>query len=143
VKTVVVDASIAVCWFVREAGSAAANQLVRNNVSMIAPSLLLPEFGNAVWKKWRRGQMDTAQVEIAVREVNRFLPEFVEMAELIGPAVKLARETDHPVYDCVYVALARRRDIPLVTLDEKLVSDFAGTGDASRVALLGDWLQSS
>ena len=65
------------------------------------------------------------------------------MAELIGPAVILARETDHSVYDCLYVALARRRDLQLVTLDQKLVAAFAGAGDASRVALIGDWLQAS
>jgi predicted nucleic acid-binding protein len=143
VKTVVVDASVAVCWFVREAGSLAANQLVRNDVHMIAPSLILPELANAVWKKWRRGQMDAAQTEIAVREINRFVPEIVDMAKLIEPALTLARETGHSVYDCLYVTLARQRDLQLVTLDQKLVAAFAGARDASRVALIDDWLQAS
>jgi predicted nucleic acid-binding protein len=85
VKSVVVDASVAVCWFVREAETPTANQLIRDDVSMIAPALILPEFANAVWKKWRRGQMDATQSEIAVREINRFIPEIVDMAKLIGP----------------------------------------------------------
>ena len=142
-KTVVVDASVAVCWFVREAGSPAANQLVRNDVHMIAPSLILPELANAVWKKWRRGQMDATQTQIAVREIHRFVPEIVDMVKLIEPAVILARETDHSVYDCLYVTLARQRDLQLVTLDQKLVAAFAGARDPSRVALIGDWLQAS
>ena len=67
-KSVVVDASVAVCWFVHEAETPSANQLIRDGVSLIAPALILPEFANAVWKKWRRGQMDATQSEIAVRE---------------------------------------------------------------------------
>ena len=110
---------------------------------MIAPALILPEFANAVWKKWRRGQMDATQTEIAVREINRFIPEIVDMAKLIGPAAALAHETDHPVYYCIYVTLARQRDLALVTLDQKFVAAFAGTNDASRVVLLNDWLQAS
>ncbi len=142
-KSVVVDASVAVCWFVREAETPSATQLIRDGVSMIAPALILPEFANAVWKKWRRGQMDATQTEIAVREINRFIPEIVDMAKLIRPAAALAHETDHPVYDCIYVTLARQRDLALVTLDQKFVAAFAGTNDASRVVLLNDWLQAS
>jgi len=47
-KTVVVDASVAVCWFVREAGSTKANKLIRGDLGLIAPSLILPELANVV-----------------------------------------------------------------------------------------------
>ena len=142
-KTVVVDASVAVCWFVRESESRAANQLFREDVYMIAPSLILAEVANVVWKKQRRGQMDATQIEIAIREVHRFIPEMVELVGLIGPAVNLARETDHSVYDCIYVALARQRGAQLVTLDQELVAAFGATDDGTRIVLLSDWLQAS
>ncbi|MGO8831380.1 MAG: type II toxin-antitoxin system VapC family toxin, partial [Roseiarcus sp.] len=70
-------------------------------------------------------------------------PEIVDMVKLIEPAVILARETDHSVYDCLYVTLARQRDLQLVTLDQKLAAAFAGARDPSRVALIGDCLQAS
>jgi predicted nucleic acid-binding protein len=108
---------------------------------MIAPSLILAELANAVWKKWRRGEMDATQTEIAVREINRFVPEIVEMAKLIEPALGLARETGHSIYDCLYFALARQRNLDLVTSDQKLVAAFAGTSGPGRVLLMGDWLQ--
>jgi predicted nucleic acid-binding protein len=139
-RTVVVDASVAVCWFVREAGSQAANQLIRDDISLIAPSLILAEVANTVWKKQRRGQMEPAQAEIALREIPRFVQEIVELAGLIALAAGLARETDHSVYDCLYVALARQRDAPMVTLDQKLVAAFGATNDASRVVSLEKWL---
>lgn len=133
---VVVDASVAVCWFTREAGTTSANRLLRRGVELIAPSLLLAEFANVVWKKERRGDMDSRQTEIALREIHRFIPEFVEMSKLLLPATALARKSDHSVYDCLYVALANERAIDFVTLDRKLVSAFAG----GRVFELGDWL---
>ena len=57
------------------------------------------------------------------------------------PSIKVGTAVSAMSFLPVYVALARRRDVPLGTLDEKLVAAFAGTGDASRVGLLGDWLQ--
>lgn len=138
--SVVVDASIAVCWFTREVGSQAANQLLRRGVDLVAPSLLLAEFANVIWKKERRGDMDPAQTHIALREIHRFVPDIVEMSKLLAPATALAREADHSVYDCLYVALARERAIDFVTLDRNLVTAFAGTSAGGRVHELGDWL---
>ncbi len=137
---VVVDASVAVCWFAREAGTPAANQLLRRGADLVAPSLLLAEFANVVWKKERRGDMDPSQTEIALREIHRFIPDIAEMSKLLAPATVLARESDHSVYDCLYVALARERAIDFVTFDGKLVAAFAGTSACGRVFELGDWL---
>ena len=142
-KTVVVDASVAICWFVREAGSLAASRLIRNDVCMIAPSLILPELANAVWEKHQLGQLEAEQAAIACRGIHRLIAEIVDMAGLIGPATALARETDHRVSHCIYVALARRCHTKLVTLDRELVTTFAATGEASRVVLIGDWLLAS
>ena len=139
-SSVVVDASVAICWFTRETGTPDANQLVRERAHLSAPSLLLAEFANTLWKKERRGEVNAEQVEIALREIHRFVPEIVEMRQLIAPAMRLARATQHPLYDCLYVALASDRGIDLVTLDRRLVAAFAGTAEGGRVYELADWL---
>lgn len=38
---------------------------------------------------------------------------------LIAPAVRLMLSLQHPVYDCLYLALAEREGMPLVTADER------------------------
>jgi predicted nucleic acid-binding protein len=37
-------------------------------------------------------------------------------------ALKLALELNHPLQDCIYLALAERFDAPLVTADEKFAA---------------------
>lgn len=41
-------------------------------------------------------------------------------------ALRLSIEHAHPVYDCVYVAMALTLNCPLVTADGKLAKAFAG-----------------
>lgn len=45
-----------------------------------------------------------------------------ESRSLLNDALELAFEMRHPVYDCVYLALALQREIPLVTADNRLVA---------------------
>ncbi|MGJ3628099.1 type II toxin-antitoxin system VapC family toxin [Sphingomonas sp. MMS24-JH45] len=51
----VIDASVAVKWFVPEEDSDRAFKIVALH-QLCAPSLLRTEVGNAIWKKLRRGE---------------------------------------------------------------------------------------
>ncbi len=136
---VVVDASVALCWFAREAETPAANRLIRKQADLIAPSLLLAECANGLWKKTRRGEMAGDIATAAMKELRRFVSLIVDIADLAAPALDLARELDHSVYDCVYLALAHRRAAPFVTLDRTFVARIAKTRYAHDVVPLSDW----
>ena len=135
----VVDASVALCWFVREAETEKANRLILSTIDLVAPSLMLVELANGLWNKIRRGVIPVALAEDGMREIRRFVPQIVDDAALAAPALALARELDHPVYDCVYLALARRRNAPLVTLDQRMTKRLAGTRYHGDAVLLADW----
>ena len=47
-------------------------------------------------------------------------------------AVAIARELDHPVYDCFYLAVSEALDAPLVTADGRLLARVAGTPFSRR-----------
>lgn len=136
---IVVDASVALCWFSSETGTDAAKRLIRSATDLTAPSLLLVELASGLWKKSRRGELDGDLANEAMREIRRFVPLFVEMAELAAPALALARELDHSVYDCVYLALARRRQARFVTLDRRFVDRVAKSSYEHDVMHLADW----
>jgi predicted nucleic acid-binding protein len=87
---------------------------------MLSPDLMAAEVTNAWWKKFRRREMDLADVEQAVTNLLALGIEWTPSAELVRPAARLAAELEHPVYDCVYLALAAAHSAALATVDERL-----------------------
>ena len=113
------DASVAIKWVVAEQGTTEALALLGN--MLLAPSLLRAECANILWKKVRRGEMSTGEAGIAARVLASFGVEFCSSEPSLARVLELALALDHPAYDCVYLALAEARGVPLVTADEKLI----------------------
>jgi predicted nucleic acid-binding protein len=136
---IVVDPSVALCWFATEKETAFANRLIAAAVDLVAPLLILVELANGLRKKTRRGEMTANLAYSGLREIWRFVPQIADLSDLAEPAMALARELDHSVYDCVYLALARRRGATLVTQDQKMVARLARTRYRNDVVRLVDW----
>ena len=136
---VVIDASVAICWLVREAATEKANGLIAATTNLVAPSLMLAELANTLWKKTRIGEIRADLADAGLREVPRFVPQIVELPDLVPPALAPALELGHPVYDCVCLALAQRRGAPFVTLNRALTERLADTRYANVAVLLADW----
>jgi predicted nucleic acid-binding protein len=117
---VVVDASVAVQWFAPEPGSAEAARLLRTTALFLAPDFMPLEASNAWWKKCRRREMSSEQVEQAIRRLLAVGLDLIPNAPLLTPAVRLALELGQPVYDCVYLALAGQHAARLATADAGL-----------------------
>ena len=133
----VVDASVAVKWVVTEDDTLVAMQLVTSGDELIAPDFVMIETANILWKKVRRKQIDTIQATTALTTVRLPFSRFVASAGLLERAVAIAFKLDHPVYDCLYLALADSEDAVLITADHRLVAVAAGSDFKARVALLG------
>jgi predicted nucleic acid-binding protein len=115
----IVDATVAIKWVVAEQGTTEALALLGN--MLLAPSLLRAECANILWKKVRRGEMSTGEAGIAARILASFEVEYCSSEPTLARVLALALALDHPAYDCVYLALAEARGVPLVTADEKLI----------------------
>lgn len=134
--TLVVDASVAFKWFVRENGSDLTIDLLNSGVPMIAPDLVLAEVCNAAWKSLRRREIDPAQLDQIASDVAGPFQRLVPLDHLINRAATLAHQLDHPVYDCLYLALAEAERVPLITADRRLIERVRGTSLADRVTAL-------
>ena len=117
---VVVDASIAFLWFANEPDPWGASDLLEAQSPLLAPDLMAVEATNAWWKKRRRREMDLADVEQAVTNLLALEIAWTPSAALLRTAARLAVEIDHPVYDCMYLALAGSHAAPLATADDRL-----------------------
>lgn len=113
----VVDASVAFKWFVPEANSGPALALLDQADEFVAPDLIVLEVINAMWARLR-GQND---FESIVTEACVALPKMLDsmypLTDLMPRSLELGIELNHRLYDCVYLALAERQKLQLVTAD--------------------------
>ena len=133
---VVVDASVVVKWFVKEAGHSLALSLIEREFEVIAPDLIFAESANVLWKKLRIGEVTQEQAEAACTLMVDFFSQVVPSQSLLGPAMGFAQRLDHPVYDCLYLACAEHVAAKLVTTDDRFVAKANSAGLSHLVASL-------
>lgn len=134
--TWVIDASVAVKWFVEERGSSAARAVLAKGESLVAPDLILVESSNAAWKKVKRKEMTPKQGEAMVRAMPLYFERLVNSGALVARAYALANQLNHPVYDCLYLALTEVEAVDLITADDRLVKAVTHTELRRRVRFL-------
>lgn len=117
---VVVDASVAVKWFLPEELATEARQLLAPEFRLLAPGLLWAELGNVLWKKHRRQELDRRTARGLLRDFSRLPVEFHATERWVADALDLAMGHGITVYDGLYLALAAGTDCRLVTADRRL-----------------------
>lgn len=141
VKTVVVDSSIVIKWFVVESYSTEAFHLLdryqNGELTLLAPDLLYAEIGNIVWKKHRLQGISTTDAQQIIETFCQLSIELTPTASLLKEAYSLAVTYQCTVYDSLYLALSLREQCPLVTADFKLVKAIESV--LSNVMYVTDW----
>jgi predicted nucleic acid-binding protein len=124
----IVDASA----FVASIGSIRTARALRS-VELAAPDLLIPETLNAFWKLARAGESIPERPELlALLDAIRILPSRPYAVR----AAELAEEVDHPVYDCLYLAVAEVEGDVLATADRRFVAKITKRSLRRRLHLI-------
>ncbi len=116
---IVIDASVLTPFLVDHELSNQV-QKFRSAKGVILPALAFVETANAVWKYVRAGRADLRQLTGVRYFLHEYASEVIDDRELLTAASRLAATNNHPIYDCLYLALAQERNIPLATADKKL-----------------------
>jgi len=133
--TLVIDASIAVALYVNLPTSAAAAEALDGS-EWAAPDLLFSEVANVGWKLHRTGSIDEMLVLEMLAGLRHVIGSGYPGADLAEPAFLIAKALNHPVYDCVYLALTEILDTRLVTADRRLATACAASAWSTRVHLV-------
>lgn len=136
--TIVIDASAAVKWVCAEPDSDLAVALRTENLT--APVLWLAEAANALWRRVRIGDIDADEARLRLSQLSRAPVASLPIEPLLDPALALATALGHPIYDCLYLALAVHHSTYVVTADRRFAAATAGRPDLTgRVRLLGTY----
>jgi predicted nucleic acid-binding protein len=120
ISRAVVDSSVAVKWVVEEKDSDNARSV--SHATLEAPDLLLIECANILWKKVTLADLNSREAGECWQLLLQAPVQFTSSPELLDTALRISLDLRHPVYDCVYLALALQLGIPLITADRRLVS---------------------
>jgi predicted nucleic acid-binding protein len=135
--SLVLDSSVTVAWvYSAETTGAVSGVLTRvTEAGAWVPALWRLEVANVLEMGVRKGRTDTAFRDAALADLA-LLPITVDPdtdRHAWGATAKLAARHHLTLYDAAYLELARRRGLPLATLDRELRSAAA----AEDVVLLG------
>jgi predicted nucleic acid-binding protein len=136
--SLVVDASVAVKWFVEEEDTKRACLLADGAEEIHCPHLLASEVGSALWRKVLQGQVELGDARTGMQSLAR-MPITWHADEALGAdCLRLAFAHDRTVYDSMYLALAYRLNARLVTADLRFANALAATDASSMVLRLRD-----
>ncbi|MCK5680529.1 type II toxin-antitoxin system VapC family toxin [bacterium] len=87
---------------------------------VITPNLFISEITNTIWKYQRFANLPYSACEKALEQALALPDDFIDELDLYREAFKLSCSLNHPVYDILYLLIARRNNGLLLTLDKKL-----------------------
>lgn len=116
----ILDASAAVALALNLPESLKFQQNIHNSALVLAPDLFVAEVSNAVWKYVRAGILDTDQGGIVLERAVGLVDTFEPVQMLYKEAFSVSVDHLHPVYDALYLVLARRHAGLLATVDKRL-----------------------
>jgi predicted nucleic acid-binding protein len=120
---IVIDASIAVRWFIDDAMSEPARAFRREHGNTcIAPDLVVYEIVNAAWQYVRAKEIERSHYQSAVHGIASYFDWLVGGVTLAGRAADIALQFNHAAYDCFYLALAAQERCALATADRRMAA---------------------
>ncbi|GAB4407424.1 MAG: hypothetical protein OHK0039_09880 [Bacteroidia bacterium] len=96
--------------------------------AVLVPDLFVSEACNTAWKYYHIEGASLADIQVLAQRAIGLPDQIVSVADLWADALVLAHQLDHPVYDCLYLVLARQRDAHLLSLDKRLLRLAEGLG---------------
>lgn len=114
----VIDSSALVKYIVKEPGWRRIEEFI--SAGCITVDLALKELCNALWKRVMRKELDESLATklmntILTRRIVRIYPQ----EPLLVEALKLSTNISLPIYDVIYIVLARKLKSELITSDKE------------------------
>ena len=116
---IVIDASVLVKWYIPEVHSDEAELLLDRRFEIPAPELIIPEFGNILWKKCKLGELSAKESLIIADDLLKDDLTLHPHSSLLKISLEQANTTGKTVHDWTYMALSLSLGAAFVTADRR------------------------
>jgi predicted nucleic acid-binding protein len=138
-RPIVVDASVAIKWFLSEIHSDEALLILQSKWELWAPDYIWVEFGSTLRKKIRLKEVTVQEAEVILKDFMRFPIQTKGTKLLLNSAWALAQDSGATIYDCLYLALAISRECLLVTADNKFYQSIKNSKETTNARIV--WVE--
>jgi predicted nucleic acid-binding protein len=129
----VVDASVAIKWFLPETHSETALRLQHLNHRPHAPAFVMLELGNILTKKIRRNELTQEEGKAILQDLKHIPLQRHSDMQLFRAKRMPSLDTCRSLYDCLCLVLAEVVDGKMVTADRKFYDALAKGPYAHRI----------
>jgi predicted nucleic acid-binding protein len=134
----VVDASVAIKWYVPEIYEKEADLLLHGGDRLHVPELILPESANIIWKKVLRGEVTQTEGQLIIAALLKKEWTIHSHQKTLVAAYLGAQDTRQTVYDFTYMALAVSLGCEFVTADKKFYEALESTPFKANLKWIGE-----
>jgi len=98
--------------------------ILKENIDLIAPESWKPELMNVLWLAIKKDAISLKQGIERLNLAKILINDSVQVDSLWNEALVIAIKMNHSPYDTIFVALAKREKIKLLTYDKKILRLF-------------------
>lgn len=137
-KGYVIDASVAIKWFIPEIYSDVALHVRRLEAPLHVPAYIQLEVGSVLAKKIRRNELTKEEGDVILNEFRQLPLQYHPDERLFHAGYALALATHQSLYDCLYLALAETIDGAVITADRKFFQALSTGPYGTRIIWIED-----
>lgn len=131
----IVDASVALKWFLDEPMQAEARVLIARE-DLKAPDIIVAEILNGFRKAIRDRRITLPLAHEAIGKIDLAIPTIIPSILVAEQALEISIDLKHHINDCIYLAQAIEMDAQMVTADAAFRDVVTGTKWGRHVTLL-------
>ncbi|KAA3656617.1 MAG: PIN domain-containing protein [Chloroflexi bacterium] len=123
---IVVDTNVLVYYYIKGDFTEIAASVHKKDATWVAPFLWRGEFRNTALLFLRKDLLTLSQVSRITQAAQNRMRDY-EFHIATNDVYRLAKASNCSAYDCEFVALAQELQVPLVTVDKKVLREFPET----------------
>ncbi len=123
----VIDACVAIKWFIPEPGYQNAFEIIQSYSEFLAPELFLIEIDAILTKKVRKREIEVSEAHILFDEVRKLPFKLIHYGQIAKLSFELSATLPITLYDACYLSVALQFNEEVFTADHRFYRGISET----------------